>query len=170
MRPLLALQHCKSALVANFQTLASRAGTATGAAIKADAYGLGVADVARLLLAEGCRDFFVSTWWEAAQLDFLPAGMLSVLHGLGPDDEPRPGVRPVLVTPRQVAHWRNSAWASEPCDVMVDTGMNRLGLRLDELECLGGMSIHTLHSHLACADEAHRSTISNYGASDRCAS
>jgi alanine racemase len=38
---------------------------------------------------------------------------------------------------------------------MVDTGMNRLGLRLDELECLGGMPVHTLHSHLACADEVH---------------
>jgi alanine racemase len=111
--------------------------------------------VARLLLAEGCRDFFVSTWWEAAELDFLEPGRLCVLHGFGPGDEPRTGVRPVLVTPEQVARWKASAWAGEPCDVMVDTGINRLGLALEDLSALDGLTIHTLHSHLACADEQH---------------
>jgi alanine racemase len=38
---------------------------------------------------------------------------------------------------------------------MVDTGMNRLGLAIDEVQCLDGLSLHTLHSHLACADEEH---------------
>ncbi|GAA4005208.1 alanine racemase [Sphingomonas humi] len=149
----LALQHRKSALAANFRTLRNRADTATGAAIKANAYGLGVQEVARALLEEGCRDFFVSTWCEAAELHFLPTETLAVLHGLGFGDQPRPGVRPVLVTPGQVARWKASSWSSEPCDVMVDTGMNRLGLVPSELECLEGLSIHTLHSHLACADE-----------------
>jgi alanine racemase len=36
---------------------------------------------------------------------------------------------------------------------MVDTGMNRLGLRTDEIELVDGLELHTLHSHLACADE-----------------
>ncbi|NJC06925.1 alanine racemase [Sphingomonas kaistensis] len=152
----LALRHCKSALAANYHHLRVRSGTCAGAAIKADAYGLGIETVARLLLTEGCRDFFVSTWTEAAKLDFLEPGTLSVLHGFGPDDEPRSGVRPVLISPTQIARWKASAWASEPCDVMVDTGMNRLGLALDELGCLEGLSIHTLHSHLACADEQHQ--------------
>ncbi|UUR09175.1 alanine racemase [Sphingomonas glaciei] len=151
----LALRLCKSALAANYHHLCTRSGTVAGAAIKADAYGLGVQAVARLLLAEGCRDFFVSTWREAAELGFLEPGLLSVLHGLGPDDEPRSGVRPVLVSPAQVARWKASSWASEPCDVMVDTGMNRLGLGFAELDCLDGLTIHTLHSHLACADETH---------------
>jgi alanine racemase len=38
---------------------------------------------------------------------------------------------------------------------MIDTGMNRLGLRPDEIAALNGLSIETLHSHLACADEDH---------------
>ena len=38
---------------------------------------------------------------------------------------------------------------------MVDTGINRLGLRPDEVNALDGLSIDTLHSHLACADEDH---------------
>jgi alanine racemase len=36
---------------------------------------------------------------------------------------------------------------------MVDTGMNRLGLRPMEIAGLSGLEIDTLHSHLACADE-----------------
>jgi alanine racemase len=149
------LRHCKSALIANYRNLSRRAGTCTGAAVKANAYGLGVEAVTHILLEEGCRDFFVSTWQEAAELTFLQSGTLSVLHGFGPQDEPRAGVRPVLVSPAQVVRWKASAWADEPCDVMVDTGMNRLGLALEDMRCLDGLSIHTLHSHLACADEDH---------------
>lgn len=155
MHPPLALQHRSSALVANYLHLRNRAGTPAGAAVKADAYGLGVREAAQLLLEAGCRDFFVSTWSEAADLTFLPPNTLSVLHGLGPDDLAMPGVRPVLVTPQQVARWKASTWANLPCDVMIDTGMNRLGLNPDDLGCLQGLIIHTLHSHLACADEEH---------------
>jgi alanine racemase len=36
---------------------------------------------------------------------------------------------------------------------MIDTGMNRLGLRPTEIGLLSGIDIETLHSHLACADE-----------------
>lgn len=155
MQQPLALQHSKGALVANYLALRKRSGTSTGAAVKADGYGLGVGEVVRILLAEGCRDFFVSTWSEAEELTGLEAGMLAVLHGFGADDVPRAGVRPVLVTPDQVSRWKGSAWTTEPCDVMVDTGMNRLGIGIDQLSCLDGLRIHTLHSHLACADEEH---------------
>lgn len=138
MRHPLALQLSRSALTSNYQALGRRAGCAVGAAIKADAYGLGVAEVATGLLAEGCRDFFVSTWWEAGELAFLPEGTLSVLHGLAAGDQPRTGVRPVLVTPGQVARWKEGSWANQPCDVMIDTGMNRLGLSVEDLSCLNG--------------------------------
>jgi alanine racemase len=36
---------------------------------------------------------------------------------------------------------------------MMDTGMNRLGLRPEEAKALSGLNIDTLHSHLASADE-----------------
>ena len=40
---------------------------------------------------------------------------------------------------------------------MIDTGMNRLGLDPQEVsaELLNGLDLHTLMSHLACADEDH---------------
>jgi alanine racemase len=109
-----------------------------------------------LLAQAGCRDFFVSTWAEAEALGPLPEGAeLIVLHGVGPEDDEAAlsiGARPVLNTPEQIARWKEIA-PDRACDVMIDTGMNRLGLRADEIELLDGLEIHTLHSHLACADE-----------------
>ena len=145
-----------AALVANWHWLQRVSGTAAGAAVKADGYGLGARAVVRLLGEAGCRDFFVSSWAEAEALGPLPTGAsLSVLHGVGPGDLAAAlasDARPVLNTPTQVARWKQAA-PGRPCDVMVDTGMNRLGLRADEVDVLDGLTIETLMSHLACADE-----------------
>ncbi len=148
----------RAALQHNWRWLAERAGTACGAAIKADGYGLGAREAMAALLAAGCRDFFVSTWAEAGELGAVPKGAsLVVLHGVGPDDGEHAlgsGARPTLNSIAQVARWKEIA-PGRPCDVMIDTGINRLGLRLDEIGCLDGLSVDTLHSHLACADEDH---------------
>ncbi len=148
----------KQALASNWRLLGRRAGVPAAAAVKANAYGLGVRNAVRVLCEAGCRDFFVSSWWEAAELcELVPAGAVSVLHGAGLDDLPAAlsaHARPVLNSIEQVAVWREHA-GNLPCDVMVDTGMNRLGLRPSELTSLHEMHIHTLHSHLACADEDH---------------
>jgi alanine racemase len=147
-----------AALIANWQALDRASGTAAcGAAIKADGYGLGAAEVARRLAGAGCRDFFVATWSEAAAL--VPLGLsLSVLHGVRAEDMPAAlagFARPVLNTPFQVARWR--AGGGGACDVMVDTGMNRLGVAPADVAAglLDGLEIETLMSHLACADEDH---------------
>ncbi len=144
------------ALQSNWRWLQRVSGTACGAAVKADGYGLGASDVVRLLGAAGCRDFFVSSWAEAEALGPLPDGAtLSVLHGVGPDDLAvalASAARPVLNTPAQIARWKEAA-PGRACDVMVDTGMNRLGLRAEEVHLLDGLVIDTLMSHLACADE-----------------
>jgi alanine racemase len=144
----------RTALQANWRWLAGRAGVPAGAAIKADGYGVGARESFEALLEAGCRDFFVSTWWEAEQLGAVPDGVsLVVLHGPGPDD--RIGAaRPTLNSAAQVARWK-AVGGGRPCDVMIDTGMNRLGLRPEEAGVLDGLAIDTLHSHLACADEDH---------------
>jgi alanine racemase len=125
--------------------------------VKADGYGLGACEVTRLLAEAGCRDFFVSTWAEAEALGPLPASaQLSVLHGVGPEDAEAAlaiDARPVLNTAEQVARWKEIA-PGQSCDVMIDTGMNRLGLRPEDIDMLDGLVIETLMSHLACADEA----------------
>ena len=156
MHHALRLRLDSNALQNNWRWLQRTAGVAAGAAVKADGYGLGAREVTRLLAEAGCRDFFVSTWAEAEALGSLPhAAKLSVLHGVGPDDVGMAlasGARPALNTPGQVARWKEAA-PGRPCDVMVDTGMNRLGLRVDEIGLLDGLEIRTLCSHLARADE-----------------
>jgi alanine racemase len=144
----------RAALQSNWRWLAEQAGVYAGAAIKADGYGIGARETFQALLEAGCRDFFVSTWWEAKQLGDVPDGAsLIVLHGPGPNDAPA-NARPTLNSPEQVARWKQIG-GGKPCDVMIDTGMNRLGLRAEETACLDGLNIDTLHSHLACADEDH---------------
>jgi alanine racemase len=148
----------RSALQANWQWLQDRAGVPAGAAIKADGYGLGARETMRALHDAGGREFFVSTWAEAEELGPVPDDAnLVVLHGVGPDDieaAVASSARPVLNSIEQVARWREIAPGRE-CDVMIDTGINRLGLRPDEVAQLAVLPIHTLHSHLACADEDH---------------
>jgi alanine racemase len=152
-RHALRLRLDSAALQSNWRWLQRTGAAPAGAAVKADGYGLGAIEVTKRLAEAGCRDFFVSTWAEAEALGRLPAGAsLSVLHGIGPDDTVAAVARPVLNTPRQVARWKQIA-PGEPCDVMVDTGMNRLGLRTDEIALLDGLVIDTLMSHLASADE-----------------
>jgi alanine racemase len=148
----------RAALRHNWRWLADTAGTECGAAIKADGYGIGARGAMGTLFEAGCRTFYVSNWAEAEELGPLPDGAnLAVLHGLGSDDvETALGstARPVLNSAEQVARWKEIA-PGRPCDVMIDTGMNRLGLRRDESGCLDGLTIDTLMSHLACADEDH---------------
>lgn len=146
-------------LVANWRWFAARsAPAACGAAVKADGYGLGAKAIVSALAEAGCRVFFVASWDEARALLPLADGLtLKVLHGVLPADMPvalHTRAIPILNTPIQVVRWREAA-PDKPCDVMVDTGMNRLGLSVAEASggLTTGLALDTLHSHLARADE-----------------
>ncbi|HWH18315.1 MAG TPA: alanine racemase [Allosphingosinicella sp.] len=147
------------ALVANWRWLAARSGSAAcGAAVKANGYGVGASETVLRLGRAGCRDFFVAAWAEAEPLlPFVGDASLSVLHGLAEEDIQHAvgsSARPVLNTAAQVKRWKDNAPA-RPCDVMIDTGINRLGLSAADVGegLLDGLAIDTLMSHLACADE-----------------
>lgn len=129
-----------------------------GAAIKADAYGLGARQAAPLLRAAGCEDFFVAHWGEAAQLlDLVDPASIAVLHGpLNPADVQfarASGVRPVINSLPQAQLWLDAGGGA--CHLMVDTGINRLGLPLADLgsPLIARLEIDILLSHLASADE-----------------
>ncbi len=158
------------AVAANYQLLSRRLATADcGAAVKADAYGIGARRVTRRLVRAGCRVFFVATLDEAVALraDTADAGIdIAVLCGVLPGTGPvlaEHRLIPVINDPGQIARWRRAGErAGAPLDAMlhVDTGMNRLGLspretdRLAEApELLEGVNWRCLVSHLACADE-----------------
>ncbi len=147
-----------AALIANWRWLDAQSGRAAcGAAIKADGYGLGARPVLDRLADAGCRDFFVTTWDEVRALGALPDGLsLSVLHGVRDADMAEATTaraRPTLNTVEQVKRWKLAGGPT--CDVMVDTGMNRLGIAVQDVAdgLLDGLNIDTLLSHLASADE-----------------
>ncbi|MFT3966866.1 MAG: alanine racemase [Sphingobium sp.] len=148
------------ALRNNWRWLATQSGKAScGAAVKADGYGLGAPEVVQHLKSAGCRNFFVATWAEALLLrPHIGEASLSVLHGVREEDMPVAktlGVRPVLNSPEQIKRWREAD--AGPCDVMIDTGMNRLGLDANDVSAslFEGLDVDIVMSHLACADEEH---------------
>lgn len=157
--PTLRLDLDGEALAANWRALDRMSGSAAaGAAVKADGYGLGASKVVPRLAEAGARTFFVAHWSEVAEvLAHVPAEWISVLHGpLSAADVAyarATGVRPVLNSLAQVGLWR--AGGGGACDLMVDTGINRLGLPPADLgdPSLAGLEIDTLMSHLASADE-----------------
>jgi alanine racemase len=160
-----------NALAHNYAALRHVAGGAQVApVVKADAYGLGAAQVATRLWAEGAREFFVARISEGEALhaalgpdqpatiyvlDGAPSGSASRLQACD--------LTPVLNSAAQVSEWSSHGRAISGglrAALQIDTGMNRLGLRLEEakalvqsMDGLRGLSIELVMSHLACASE-----------------
>jgi alanine racemase len=148
----------REALAANWRALDRLSGSAkAGAAVKANAYGLGVAGVASTLLQAGCEDFFVAHWQEVQPLlAHVAPAQVSVLHG--PLNQAEAGyaralgVRPVINSVHQAQLWL--AAGGGPCDLMVDTGINRLGLPMAQIgdPAIAALDLDVMMSHLASAD------------------
>ena len=157
--PTLRLDIDREALAHNWRALDRLGGSArAGAAVKADCYGLGVENCVPTLVEAGCRDFFVAHWTEVAPLlPFVPAERIAVLHGPLTLEEAsyarQTGVRPVIDSLRQAKLWTESGGG--PCHLMVDTGINRLGISVSEVSetAVQALEVEVLLSHLACADE-----------------
>jgi alanine racemase len=156
-----------NALIANWRFLAAQGSAACGAAVKADGYGLGAREVVTRLRDAGCCDFFVAHWGEAAAIaDLVPPEWISVLNGIHAADIPAIralGAVPVLNTPQQIALWRDIGGGR--CHVMLDTGINRLGLGPEQIspELFAGLQIDILMSHLASADADHMQNAEQLG-------
>lgn len=159
----------RDALAANWCALDALSGQArAGAAVKADAYGLGVGVAAPVLRAAGCDDFFVAHWQEVpALLAHVRAGSIAVLHGplntAEADFAKAAGVRPVINSLDQARLWLTAGGGT--CDLMVDTGINRIGLGMADLSdpLLAQLQVDVLHSHLACADEDSPRNAAQHG-------
>lgn len=145
-----------AAVAANFALMQATAGAPAGAAVKAQGYGIGLAGLLEALWQAGARDLFVATLAEGlAVRAALPGARVHVLNGL---DRAEIGaalaarLQPVLSTPRQLAAWAPTGAA---CDVMLDTGINRLGFGPAEQAQVSwaGLDIDVVMSHLACGDE-----------------
>ncbi|GAB5481488.1 MAG: alanine racemase [Parasphingorhabdus sp.] len=146
------------ALLSNWHALDDMSGAASaGAAIKANAYGLGAVEVFQRLQSAGCRDFYVANWQEAGEIEACAEAHtnISVLNGVRLEDMPfaiTSSAKPVLNSMEQAARWRETG---RPCDLMINSGMNRLGINVSELQQCDWteLNIDIVMSHLASADE-----------------
>lgn len=156
------------ALQANWRALARRVAPAECAAVvKADAYGLGAAEVIPALALAGCRTFFVATPEEARAARLLaPEARVFALDGLFPGAAPllaAADVAPVLASLGEVRDWAAEAARCGrrlPAALQIDTGLNRLGLSHDEIAglaadpvLLAALDLRLVMSHLASADD-----------------
>jgi len=155
------------AIEANWRSLRRRVTPAECAAvIKADGYGCGIEKVAVALVRAGCRTFFVADLAEARRVRAVvsePA--IYVLNGLMPGTASQFAeirVRPVISSMVELAEWdafvSNNQWRGGAA-LHVDTGMNRLGVTVNEAAALAprirsaNHGITLLLSHLACAEQ-----------------
>ncbi len=147
------------ALAANWRYLDGLSSSAqTGAAVKANAYGIGVDKAVPALLKAGARHFFLAHWSEVpALLAYMDGSSISVLHGLRNAEEANfaraTGAVPVINSVHQAKIWGEAGGGA--CHLMVDTGINRLGVRAAELSdpVIRALDIDVAMSHLASADE-----------------
>src|SRR3990170_8959652 len=80
-----------TAIAANYRLLAARLGGECAGVVKADAYGLGVAEVAPALARAGCRTFFVATLDEGIELrGLLPEAEIYAFNGFFARRAPAP--------------------------------------------------------------------------------
>jgi alanine racemase len=158
------------AIQENWRRLAARAAPAEcGAAVKGNAYGLGVEPVAQALWAAGCRTYFVARPMEGGELRaILPReAVIYVLDGLFPGQAEfyaREELRPALISRDEAREWIAFGTVygrALPCALHVDTGINRLGFSMDDFETLvsdgdimSRLNLTLVMSHLACADES----------------
>lgn len=139
--------------------------TTVGAAVKADAYGLGAAQVAPKLQRAGCAHFFVAAVSEGIGLRAAlgPDANIFLLNGPFPGSEETlvtHGIIPVLNSMTQISRWATLGQQNRrrmPSVIQLDSGMSRFGLNAHDLGSLGTflphLELRLVMSHLACADE-----------------
>ncbi|WP_350333808.1 alanine racemase [Coralliovum pocilloporae] len=157
-----------SALADNWSYLNAESGAAECAAVvKADSYGTGVEPTVVALQQAGCNTFFVALPEEGVAVRRVsPNAVIYVLNGLFPGVESllaSAQLRPVLSSLDEVRDW--ASYCSDtgdrlPAALHAETGINRLGMRREDLEylaaqddLLGAFAPTLLMGHLACADE-----------------
>lgn len=137
------------------------------ATIKADAYGLGVAQVAPVLSEANVSSFFVASIAEGVELRAIIGWTpdIYVLNGFQKNTAEilaSNRLLPVLNSLEQIKSFAEFAQVSDvnKAAVHIDTGMNRLGLEKSEVDTLiedpsplTNIELSCWMSHLACGDE-----------------
>ena len=148
----------------NYRTAQRLAPSAqTACVVKADAYGLGMKQIAHTLSTAGAKSFFVATADEGAELrEALRQSNVDIyiLNGFFSSQEKlflAHDLRPCLASLEEVDEWRAVKKSKPPPALHIDTGINRLGLSPRDCKNISPEIIQEIKpalimSHLACAD------------------
>ncbi|MEA2987418.1 MAG: alanine racemase [Alphaproteobacteria bacterium] len=154
------------AVEANWRKLASMTlPVECGAVVKGDGYGCGLEPVTTRLAKAGCHTFFVADIGEGRRVRAIAReAVIYVLNGMLPRTGPalaEANLRPVINSTTELAEWdsfvASTGWRGGAA-LHVDTGMNRLGLTVDEAVAIAARVKSENHgftlliSHLACAE------------------
>lgn len=148
-------------IAANWERLAQHSTSETGATIKADAYGLGVAPVARRLARAGARQFFIALAEEGATIrQAVGAGPEIYIYSGHMEGDAQTirnlGLIPLVNSAEQLAR-HLEALPGHPFGIQLDSGMNRLGMEPAEWAAVRDLALQSgprlVMSHLACADD-----------------
>ena len=160
-RPILEIN--LSNVLENYKSLATIAKNAIAAAVvKDDSYGLGADVIAPILYNKAnCRYFFVAHAIEGERISSLvPEAKIYVLQGIGADTidvfKKIKNLIPVISSPEMLEYWKQNNIDNVRPAIQIETGLNRLGFRQEELKCLSKEDTQIfglVMSHLACADE-----------------
>ena len=144
------------ALARNYRTIQNMVGEncTASAVVKADAYGLGVAPVAKALLENGTESFFVANLDEASALRGIlgEGAVIYTLNGFEAECTSvyeGEGITPVLNSLEDVQAFGAHGQDLPAPALHIDTGMNRLGIRADRLDALQGQDFSLVMSHFA---------------------
>jgi alanine racemase len=155
-----------AAIEANWKMLASTTVPVECAAVvKGDGYGCGLEPVTRVLSRAGCRTFFVADVAEGRRVRAIaPDATIYVLNGVMPGSAQafaNDYLQPVISSTTELAEWDAfvaiNKWRGGAA-LHVDTGMNRLGITVDEAAAIAprlqseNHGFTLLMSHLACAE------------------
>ena len=150
-----------NAIKQNWQKLRSMSRNDTAAVVKANAYGLGIKQVAKALYDEGARLFFVATAEEGAELRSILGKIPEIYifsgHMVGDTELIRNyNLIPLINSIEQLSR-QSQLLKEKKFGVQLDTGMNRLGIEPMEWETVKEFTLSLnpvlIMSHLACADE-----------------
>ena len=148
-------------IAANWERLARLSAGETGVTIKADAYGLGAAPVARRLARAGARHFFIALAEEGAVIRQAVGSGTEIFMYSGHMEGDAQTIRnlgliPLINSAEQLAR-HLEALQGHPFGVQLDTGMSRLGVAPAEWAAIRDLALQAgprlITSHLACADE-----------------
>ena len=155
-----------SALSNNYKKISKFvAPSVCAATVKANAYGLGLEEIAKTLVDSGCREVFVSDIYEGIKLRKILKNKKCEIYALNglkytkDNDYAKYDIIPVIGSVNELSYYIQSSMYDNnlPVAIHIDTGFSRLGFGIEDAISVHkeNLNVKLLMSHLANADDTN---------------